>query len=331
MFQKMITLLGLAYLTVATLGCAATENAFVSVKNYTRGEIFLQQGDYATCRTHFSDEIRKYADDANAHYYLGRCSLALEKNRPALTHLQKAVSLDRGNPDYHFWLGVAFAANDDAGNERRSYEDALAIKSDHLQALVYLGHNAYEAGRYRHALGYYNRALLKDPWIAAALFNRAMALRQLQRTPEEINAWKTYLDAYADGALARRAADYLNHYGHFDYRNHTIGKRTLTLAQVQFAPSGAGIRKASYPSLKKLARVTAEMPRLVLHIVAYQKNNTKLAEMRAKSVKKFLLDQDSRNDASRIKVSWFDQPETVETGQRVHRLESTVNFFGRSR
>jgi hypothetical protein len=122
----------------------------------------------------------------------------------------------------------------------------------------------------------------------------------------------------------------LNEYGRFGYRNHTLGKRFVTLSQVQFAPSSSRILKESAPSLKELARITARKPKLVLHIVAYQKNNRTLAEVRAKSVKKYLLTQEDGIEGERIRVSWFDQPETVKIGRKTHRLDSSINFFGRT-
>jgi tetratricopeptide (TPR) repeat protein len=319
-----------AFLIFGLCGCAATEKTYVSVKNYTQGEFYLQNEEYGDCIATFKAEVGEYPADANAHFYLGRCYLAVDKNRSGLTHLKKAVSLDPGNPDYHFWKGVAYAANGKPKLERKCYQDALAIKPDHVQALVYIGHNRFEAGDYRTALGYYNRALKKEPDIPQALYNRALALRKLNRTPEEINAWKTYLAAYPDGSFARTATDYLNRYGDFDYRNHILGKRVLTLAQVQFEPSSARIRKVSHPSLDKLAEVATLNSRLILHIVAYQKNNRKLAEMRAKSVKKYLLDQERRLNGARLKVSWFDKPETVKVDRRVYHLDSAINFLGQT-
>ena len=317
-------------LSFGLCGCAATEVAYVSVKNYTQGEYYLQNEQYEDCIATFERETENYPYDANAQFYLGRCYLAVEKNRAALKHLKKAVTLDQGNPDYHFWQGVAYAANGKTRSELKSYEEALAIKKDHVQALVYMGHNRFEDGQYRASLGYYNRALKQEPSIPQALYNRALALRKLNRTPEEIEAWKTYLGAYSDGTFAIRAAQYLNEYGHFDYRNHILGKRTVTLHQVQFAPSSARILKASTPSLKELARITAHTPHLVLHIVAYQKNNRKLAEMRAKSVKKYLLDQERGMSGTRIKVSWFDKPETVKIGRKTYSRDSSINFFGQT-
>ena len=323
--QRLLILLVSA--TFGLGGCAATEGTLVSVKNYTRGEYYLQHDHYEECVAKLKPETAAHPSDANAHHYLGRCYLALEQNRSALTHLKKAVTLDQGNPDFHFWQGVAYAANGKSRSEEKSYSDALAIDPDHVQALVYLGHNRFEAGQYRRALGYYNRALKNDPYVPQALYNRGLALRQLARTPEEINAWMIYIARYADGAFARQATEYLNGYGRFDYRNHLIGKKTLTLPQVRFAPSSARIRKSSFSGLKELARIVALNPQLVLHIVAYQKNNRKLAERRAKSIKKFLLDQNHEIGATRIRVSWFDQPEAVTVGRKTHRLDSSVNFF----
>ncbi len=319
-------ILGLCVLGLC--GCATSENVFVSMKHYTQGEYYLQNNDYERCIAQFEPKTAKHPDDAKAHFYLGRCRLALEKNKSALADMKKAVSLNPGNPDYQFWLGLAYAANGQSAGERRSYLDALAIDPKHVQTLVYLGHNRFEARRYRDALGYYNRALQIAPAIPTALYNRALALRRLERTPEEINAWLTYLAAYPDGAFARQATGYLNRHGRFDYRNHIIGKRTLPLAGIQFNPSSAKLRSESLPALKTLARVTAQNQELVLHIVAYQKNNLRLAKARARSVKKDMLDREPRIAGARIKVSWFDQPESVKIGRRTHRLDSSVNFIG---
>ena len=309
-------------------GCATSENVFVSMKNYTQGEFYLRNDRYEECIARFVAETKVNPGDAKAQYYLGRCRLALEKNKSALTNIKAAVALNRDNPDYHFWLGVAYAAVGQPANERRSYADALAINPKHVQALVYLGHNRFEARRYRNALGYYNRALQLAPDIATALFNRALALRRLERTPEEINAWLTYLAAYPDGAFARQATIHLNRHGRFDHRNHIIGRRTLPLAKMAFNPSSAKLRAESIPALKRLAQVIAQNRKVVLHILAYQKNNPRLAEARAKSVKKILLARESRLNGARIKVSWFEEPETVKIGRRTHYLDSSVNFIG---
>lgn len=239
-------------------GCAATENVLVSAKNYTQGAFYLQHQNYTDCITTFETEVAENPSNASAHFYLGRCYLTVEENHAALQQLKKAVNFDQDNPNYYFWKGVAYAANDNAQLERQDYERVLKLEPDHIQALVYLGHNHLEAGHPRIALGYYNRALKIDPAIAPASFNRALALRTRQRTLEEINAWQTYLRYYPNGAFARQAVSYLNRYGRFDFRNHTIGRRTLSLAKVRFAPSSAQISKESLPTLQKLAQINAQ-------------------------------------------------------------------------
>ena len=62
-------------------GCATSENVFVSMKNYTQGEYYLQADHYEACTAQFASEIEKHPDDAKAHYYLGRCRLALNENK----------------------------------------------------------------------------------------------------------------------------------------------------------------------------------------------------------------------------------------------------------
>jgi hypothetical protein len=53
--------------------------------------------------------------------------------------------------------------------------------------------------------------------------------------------------------------------------------------------------------------------------------------MRAKSVKKYLMDQERRLNSDRLKVSWFDKPETVKIDRKVYRLDSAINFIGQAK
>ena len=314
-------------LLVSVTGCAVTEKTYVSVRNYTKGEYYLQNQKYRDCITTFRSEIRENAQDPKAFYYLGRCYLAEEKSRDGLAMVKKAVEMDPSDADYHFWLGVAHAANGNAKAERKSYEKALDIDPDHVQALVYLGHNRFEAKDYARALDYYNRGLAEVPDEPQALFNRGLIFRKYDRTPEEIQAWRIYLDNYPLGTHARQATEYLNSHGVFDFRNHLIGIRTITLKKIKFEPLTAKIDKASYDDLEYLGKIFEKQTAFELHILGYQKNNKALAKERVKNIKRYLTSHNRRIASNRIKISWFSAQEKIRIGKRSFIEGESINFF----
>ena len=285
-------------------GCAVTDIAqdqFASIKNFTLGEYYLDNRKYREGIDHFRQETAENPGDAKAFYYLGRCYLAEDKTREGLTALKSAVQLDPGHADSHFWLGVAYATSGNPKAERKSYQTALALDPDHVPALVYLGHNRFEAKDYGRALTYYNKALAEAPDEPQALFNRGLICRYYKRTPEEIQAWRIYLENYPQGAHARQAAEYLNTHGEFAYRNHQIGIRTITLERIRFEPLTAKLDKESRNTLDLLAKVFEKQTRFELHILAYQKNNKALAKARAKSIRRYLSERHRRIGLNRIK------------------------------
>ena len=326
-FTRRLVVLGL--LAGILSGCAVTEivqEQFVSMKNFTMGEYYLDNHKYRQGIIAFKRQVTETPDDSKAHFYLGRCYLAENRSREGLAELKKAVALDPGHADSHFWLGVAYAANGNPKAERQSYEAALTIDPDHVQALVYMGHNRLEAKDYRRALEFYNRALALAPNDPQALFNRGLIYRHYGRTPEEILSWRIYLENAPQGANARQAAEFLNAYGLFDYRNHQIGIRTVTLGRIRFEPFTATIDKSSRNTLDFIGKVFEKQTRFELHILAYQKNNKRLAKARAQSIKRY-LEENSRIAAHRIRISWFDAPEGITIGKKRFSEDESIDFF----
>jgi hypothetical protein len=64
-----------------------------------------------------------------------------------------------------------------------------------------------------------------------------------------------------------------------------------------------------------------------VHVVVYQKNNAKLAEERAKSVKSYLLRKFPEVDSSRLILSWFGLPEQIKTEKKSFKADESVNFI----
>lgn len=300
-----------------------------SIKQQVRGEYYLDSGKYEQGVAYFEEDFVKHRENPSTNYYLGRFYLAEGAYEKGLLHLKRAALLDQQNADNYFWLGIAHAANNQKDLERSSYLKALEIKSDHVQALTYLGHNYFEKAEIEKALLTYDRVLKIWPENPSALFNRALILKHEKRTPEEKLAWKRYLTITASGTKARQAVENLNAAGDFDYRNYLIGRRIVTLKRIDFKPATPMIRKNTRPSLDVLGSVLENNQNIAIHVVAYQKNNRKLAEDRALAIKQYLLKKFPKIHPSRLKLSWFDVPENINTGETGHsyHVDESVNFI----
>lgn len=320
---------------VLLTGCAQVESigrrvedAGRFVKYNVQGEHYLSSKNYKHGYEIFKEAVQLTPEDAQAHYFLGRFQLALDKTKSSLTSMKKAVALDSDNADYRFWLGVAHGENGHLKSERKSYKKALSLKKDHLQALIYLGHNQLKAKQYKTALQTYQKVLKIWPQSPSSLYNRALILKILKRTPEEKRAWLVYLDLYPAGSLARRATTHLNHLSDFSYRNHSLAVRTVTLGKIRFEPFKDKLSKSSYLSLDVVGATVSNMPKGTLQVIAYQKNNKELARKKAITVKKYLKKHfEDLDKHKRIQISWFDVSETYFAGTKKVRVDESIRFF----
>ena len=300
-----------------------------TLKQQVKGEYYLDSGKYEQGVAYFEEDFMKHPENPRTNYYLGRFYLAEGAYEKGLLHLKRAALLDQQSADNYFWLGIAHAANNQKDRERSSYLKALEIKSDHVQALTYLGHNYFEKAELEKALLTYDRVLKIWPDNPSALFNRALILKHEKRTTEEKLAWKRYLTVTASGTKARQTVENLNAAGDFDYRNYLIGRRIVTLKRIDFKPATPMIRKDTRRSLDVLGSVLENNQNIAIHVVAYQKNDRKLAEDRALAIKQYLLKNFSKIHPSRLKLSWFDVPENINTGETGHpyHVDESVNFI----
>ena len=319
-----------AVLALMINGCAFQKTVgkhALALKQNVKGDYYLRNEKYQEGITEFNKQILIHPDNAETHYYLGRFQLALDNYDIALNHLKKAVQISPDQADYHFWLGVAYGVKNEAHMERQCYLSALELDKNHVQALTYLGHNYFKQNELREALNIYQKVLERCPENPGALFNRAIILKRYGRKSEEKSAWEAYLSYYPEGPMARLAVGNLNELGYFEYRNYLIGDRTVTLKKISFEPFTSEIFRDSYPSLVVLGEILKNNTSVSIHIVAYQMNNEKLAEGRAKSIKKYLLMNYSKIDPSRLKVSWFGVPEKIRCGNKIFKEEEAINFI----
>ena len=318
------------YLLVATiLLCGCANGKFGSaLQGLTKGQENLTQAELRQKAATLQKAVKMNPASATANFSYGRVLLATHQPRQALPYLEKAVVLDPDNAVYLFWQGVAYGENKKTAQERLSYERALQYDKNYVPALIYLGNNYLNAKAFPPAFNCYKRALAIDPTNPQALYNRAIILRHLHRTPEEKMAWRLYLESHPSGELARRAADHLNLLDDFSYRNHHLGSRTVPLPAITFAPFTNELTPASKTALNQIGTTVSNLKKGKLDILVYQKNNRELARKQAIVIKKYLENRfQVLKTEKRIRLSWFDIPEKRKLTGRTARIDESVVFF----
>jgi len=330
------TVRGISFLAVLPfllfLGSCSTvtdsaKSGYYTVKYGLKGPYYLDNHKYKEGIEAFQEELKSNPENAEANYYMGRLQLADDHPREAQPYLEKAARLSPKDADSLFWAGVAYGQNGKKDLEFKSYQRALELEPTHVEALTYQGHVYLERSEYRKALDNYKKVLELDPENPSALYNRALVLNRLKRSAEERQAWLDYLSMYSGGPMAGQATIHLNEMGDFQYRNYLIGSRTITLESIRFQPVSPEIEKNSYESLDILGSIMKNNQKVSVHIVTYQKNNLKLAEARAKSVKSYLLNKYPEIDSSRLILSWFGVSEQIKTEKKSFKADESVNFI----
>ena len=311
---------------VISSGCVVKDMGNV-VKHNVTGDYFLSTEKYSRGAENFQQEVAENPDSILANYYYGRFLLGTKQYKEALPYLQKTTSLKPDNPDYRFWLGVVYGSLGKKSSERKSYLAALSLKKDHLQSLIYLGHNQLEAKKYNAALKNYTRALKLWPASPSSLYNRALILTKLNRKPEALDGWLDYLSYYPSGAMARNAVTHLNNLDDFSFRNYTLQSRTVTVEKIYFDPLTVEIANGSHASLELVGAIFKNMKKGKLQLLVYQLNNKELAKQKAVKIKTFLLEKYPEINKKDIGISWFDSPEIIKTGKGKKKTNESVNFF----
>jgi len=292
-----------------------------------KGERLLKNQQYQDGVATFKSMVQEEPKNPEAHYYLGRFYLALERPEEALPHLKQAVQGDPAKADYAFWLGVAYWAIRDFEGERKSYFQALAKDPKHLPARLYLAHTFLDSGEWQEALNNYDLVLRQDPHNPEALYNRGLALMELDRPKDEARAWKKYLQYYPEGKWALRAVDHLNRLGDFSYRNFTIGYRRVTLEPITFRPGTATLLSQGKPSLQVLGTILSINHEIFLEIACYKSGDPALAAARAKSIRDYLLQEFPRIKPSRLGVRGIGSKERIKAGSKVYLLADSTTFI----
>jgi hypothetical protein len=88
---------------------------------------------------------------------------------------------------------------------------------------------------------------------------------------------------------------------------------------------------SSPPSISEIGSILNINRKIELGIVGYEKNNSRLAQARAESVKNFLIQSYPAIEPSRLKVRGVGKAESVRAGSKKYTLNESITFVTRSR
>ncbi|MGA7279326.1 MAG: tetratricopeptide repeat protein [Desulfocapsaceae bacterium] len=272
-------------------------------------------------------------ENAESAYMVGRGLLQADNNEAqALAFLRRASLLEPQNPEFAYWEGVGHWANGDKEGERRSYLRGLGTDPQSVPLLINLGHNYLSDKKYNEALDAYQAALALSPNEPVALYNSGLIYRALNRVPEEISSWRSFLQDNRLGAHAFRAVTRLNGYNDYSFRTYRVGPQKIIINQQALLDESLS-EDIRQEELAPLASILEQDERLTLEVVAFIENDREAARQRAFEIKKMILKMSDSDIKKQVRLSWFDAPETLQgqDGASAVELSEGLLLFSRLR
>lgn len=271
--------------------------------------------------------IEKALQNPQASFLAGRGLMAAGLIEEALPLLRNASSSAPDNPEYAYWEGLCYWANDMPAKERASYMRGIGSSPDTIPILLNLGHNLLEQKEFSAALLQYKRTLSIDPREQTALYNSGLIYNLQHDSENEITAWKTYLHYYRSGKNSYRAVRRLNNLNDFSYRSYQLGNRKIILSQS--ALLGLHSAEETHHEVEILADSLRRDPGLQLDIVSFHENDVLEARKKAILLKNYILTAIGEKEKKRVRLSWFGEKETVQTSNGEHPLQESLLLFSR--
>ncbi len=118
--------------------------------NLKKAKELAKNKNYEKAKKILEEIVDKDETNAEAFFILGQMNMALRDFEEASDNFEDAVELDKGNSNYHFWLGRAYGADAQqssiitkamlAPKIKKQFEIAVALDSNNIGAKVGLAH-----------------------------------------------------------------------------------------------------------------------------------------------------------------------------------------------
>ena len=164
-----------------------------------QARLLQQQGRLEEAESATLDLLARAPANAEAWLRLGLVRMASGRAEAALDPFSRAIAT-QPSAVAHTNLGNALRALGRHDDAIGSYDQALALKPDHIVALYNRGNALRDLKRHEAALAAYDRVLALEPLHARALNNRGAVLRILKRYAEAVATYDRALSVEPDNA-----------------------------------------------------------------------------------------------------------------------------------
>jgi tetratricopeptide (TPR) repeat protein len=148
------------------------------------GMAMIEQGEFEPAERIFRELTAVYPRDAGLWNLLGAALHSARRFDEALAPYQKAVELDRRNPEFICNLGQTLLRLKRPEEAAKRFRATLAIVPNHAMALKYLGHALSDLGDLRQAESVFKRVIQRDPMNSEAYIDLADVYRLEMRLDE---------------------------------------------------------------------------------------------------------------------------------------------------
>ena len=231
----------------------------------------------------------------------------------ALAFLQRASLLEPENPEFAYWEGVGYWVNGDKEQERRSYLRGLTADPENVPLLINLGHNYLSEKKYDDALNAYQTVLANYPDEPVVLYNTGLIYRALGKTSEEISSWQSFLQDNRQDAKSFRALQRLHAHGDYQFRSYQVGGRKIIVNQQRLLDDSQPVESQA-SELIDIAAILDGDEELKLEIIVFVENDWEAARKKALALKNMIMTLSNSDVRNRVRLSWFDVPETIQRG-----------------
>ena len=175
------------------------------------GNAYLQLGQFEKAKNLYLQSLDLKPDFVDAYRNLAQAYEGLGQMDKAIAQMRAAAALKHEDPLNHLYLGQLYRKAGDAGNARACFQKTLYLNSSITAAITGLGNLELDEKNYPAAIDQFNKAISSNRADIEAWFGTAIALNSLNRTDEEIAAYREVLklDPSQAGALQNLGNAYL--------------------------------------------------------------------------------------------------------------------------
>jgi tetratricopeptide (TPR) repeat protein len=177
--------------------------------NLNSGRTLHQQGKLDEARNIYKQLLKDDPQNADALHLLGVISIQDGNNQAAVEMITKAIEINPRIAIYYSNRGKALLSLKQFEQAVLSYDKAIALKSDYVQAHFGRGNALHQLKKFKLAVESYEKAINFQPDYAEAYSNRGNALHQLKQFQAAVVSYDKaislkpdYVEAFSNRGLA---------------------------------------------------------------------------------------------------------------------------------